>query len=240
VKFPRIYALSEYALTVEFGDAIDPDINGSVIALRDHLSREPFPGLKEMVPAYTSLTIYYSPGAIREQVPGSSAADTVALWLEARIGLGQTDLGMIEQGTEIPVCYDPSLGTDLSWVAEYCGLSPQQVVDLHTSRSYRVYMIGFVPGFPYMGITDPVIHVPRKQQPARIVPQGSVALAGGQTGIYPADIPGGWQVIGRTPLVLFDPRKEPLTTLRAGMTVRFRPISLQAYHEMAQYGDKNN
>ena len=222
---------------MEFGVSIDPDINRQVIELYGGLRRNPFPGFLEAVPAYASLTVFFDPQAVRQLNPGETATATVQGILRthhrALAGKpGEDD----PEVREVPVCYDPSLGTDLAWVADFCGLSTAEVAERHYSRLYRVYMVGFVPGFPYMGITDPAIEVPRKAQPSIRVPRGSVALAGRQTGIYPADIPGGWQVIGRTPLPLFDPATDPCTLLRAGMTVRFRPVSLDAYNRLEQYG----
>ncbi len=240
MKYPRIYALSEYAVTVEFGDTIDPGINRMVISLRDQLSREPFPGFRESVPAYASLTVYFDPWEVRQAWPGDTAALAVGRILEARSRFASPEQGDEQAIVEVPVCYDSTLAADLTWVAKFAQVSVEDVVRLHTARTYRVYMIGFVPGFPYLGVTDPAIEVPRKQQPALSVPAGSVALAGRQTGIYPAPIPGGWQVIGRTPIRLFNPDQEPYTTFRAGMTVRFTPIPLKTYQEMAAYADSHS
>ncbi len=237
VNAPRIYAISECALTMAFGAAIDPGINRHVTDLCSGFQRDPFPGFLEAVPAYASLTVYFDPLATRNAFPGKSASGTVADIMRQRSA--RMPWIAVEEDPvihDIPVCYDPSFGTDLAWVADYCGLSPEAVIDMHCSPLYRVYMIGFVPGFPYMGITDPAIEVPRKSQPSLSVPRGSVALAGRQTGIYPADIPGGWQVIGRTPLALFDPAGEPCSLFRAGMTVRFTPVSLETYTQMERHG----
>lgn len=220
-----------------FGDTIDPALNRRVTELYGVFQRDPFPGFLEAVPAYASLTVFFDPMVVRRDNPDDTAAATVQgiLWTRYRelAGKAMEDDPDIH---EIPVCYDPSLGTDLAWVADFCGLSAAEVVERHCSRLYRVYMVGFVPGFPYMGITDPAIDVPRKAEPTINVPRGSVALAGRQTGIYPADIPGGWQVIGRTHLPLFDPAADPCTLLRPGMTVRFSPVSLDAYNRLVYNG----
>jgi inhibitor of KinA len=237
VNVPRIYRLSECAMTMELGDNIEPGLNRLSMALYDGFRRDPFPGFLEAVPAYASLTIFFNPQALRKTNPGDTAAATVQgiLWTRYRALAGYAGEDDPEIH-EIPVCYDPSFGTDLSWVADFCGLSAKEVIERHCSPLYRVYLVGFVPGFPYLGITDPAIDVPRKTEPSIKVPRGSVALAGRQTGIYPADIPGGWQVIGRTPLSLFDPTVDPCTLLRAGMTVRFNPVSLDAYNRLAHHG----
>jgi inhibitor of KinA len=237
VNAPRIYRLSECAMTMEVGQAIDPEINRQVIELYHGFRRDPFPGFLEAVPAYASLTVYFDPQATRLAFPGKTAAETVARIMRQRYA--PLSAVVVEEDPvvfQVPVCYDPSFGTDLAWVADYCGLSTEALIDRHCSVLYRVYMIGFVPGFPYLGITDPSIEVPRKARPALSVPRGSVALAGRQTGIYPADIPGGWQVIGRTPLALFDPVAEPCSLLRAGMKVQFRPISPVEFAQMEEHG----
>lgn len=134
---------------------------------------------------------------------------------------------------EIPVCYHPSLGIDLNWVSSHLNLSVEEIVSLHTSVSYRIYMIGFIPGFPYMGTLPTALEVPRKQTPSMKIPMGSIAIAGKQTGIYPAEVPGGWQVIGRTPLKMFDKTKEPCSILNAGDTIQFKSINLEEFNQFA-------
>jgi inhibitor of KinA len=135
---------------------------------------------------------------------------------------------------ELPVCYDLSMAPDLPWVAEYCRLSIPEVIALHTRGIYRVYMIGFIPGFPYMGMLPPALEVPRKLRPALSVAAGSVALAGRQTGIYPFSIPGGWQIIGRTTYRLFDVNREPCCTLEVGQQIKFVPITLEQFKQQSR------
>jgi inhibitor of KinA len=134
---------------------------------------------------------------------------------------------------ELPVCYDLSMAPDLPWVAEYCRLSIPEIIDLHSREIYRVYMIGFIPGFPYLGMLPPALEVPRKLRPALSVAAGSVALAGRQTGIYPFSIPGGWQVIGRTNYPLFDVNMEPCCSLELGQQIRFVPVSLAEFKQQS-------
>jgi inhibitor of KinA len=248
---PRIYAIHDQALTIEFADSISESIHARVIALQKKLEADPIPGLIEIVPSYSSLTVYFDPGPI----PVLNKNTTVKAWLlqhaektghAVDLSLDSSndsnngnhpkkDHGPIEkQGNsivEIPVCYDATLGFDLHWVARQLGMLPEEVVRLHASASYRVYMIGFIPGFAYMGTLPEALEVPRKKTPVSSVPAGSVALAGRQTGIYPAAIAGGWQVIGRTPLKLFDKKRNPVCLLKAGDLVRFTSISKEAFDQ---------
>ncbi len=194
-----------------------------VIALQHAIESNPFKGFIEFVPAYGSLTVYFN-----EQV----SASTVRSWLsDLSAQISDTSLATEGKQISIPVCYDPSLGTDLPWVSSHLNLSLEEIISLHTSVVYRVYMIGFIPGFPYMGTLPEQLEVPRKQTPSMKIPAGSVAIAGKQTGIYPAEVPGGWQVIGRTPLRMFDPNKSPCSFLNAGDIVQFKPITLETFNQ---------
>jgi len=220
---PRIYNIHDRAITIEFAAAISEATNLQVIALQHAIESNPFKGFIECVPAYGSLTVYLS-----EQV--STAA--VRSWL-SDLSAQVSNISLATEGKQIsiPVCYDPSLGTDLPWVSSHLNLSLEEIISLHTSVAYRVYMIGFIPGFPYMGTLPEQLEVPRKQTPSLKIPMGSVAIAGKQTGIYPAEVPGGWQVIGRTPLKMFDPSQSPCSFLNAGDLVTFMPITLDAFNQ---------
>jgi len=195
--------------------------------LQHAIESNPFKGLIDCVPAYGSLTVYFS-----EQV---SASEVRLLLSELGAQVSETTNPSSTPGRKIsiPVCYDPSLGVDLPWVSSHLNLSLEEIISLHTSFSYRVYMIGFIPGFPYMGTLPEQLEVPRKQTPSLKIPMGSVAIAGKQTGIYPAEVPGGWQVIGRTPLKMFDPSKSPCSFLNAGDLVQFNPITLDAFNQFS-------
>jgi inhibitor of KinA len=220
---PRIYNIHDQAITIEFATAISEATNMQVIAMQHAIESSPIKGFIEAVPAYGSLTVYFS-----EQV----SASTVRSWLsDLSAQVSNTSLATEGKQISIPVCYDPSLGTDLAWVAAHLNLSIEDIINLHSSISYRVYMIGFIPGFPYMGILPTALEVPRKQTPSMKIPAGSVAIAGKQTGIYPAEVPGGWQVIGRTPLKMFDPSTTPCSFLNAGDIVQFKPISLETFNQ---------
>ena len=220
---PRIYNIHDQAITIEFAAEINEATNMQVIALQHAIESSPFIGFIECVPAYGSLTVYFN-----EHVSASGVRSLLSD-LSAKV----SNISLATEGKQIsiPVCYDPSLGTDLPWVSSHLNLSLEEIISLHTSVVYRVYMIGFIPGFPYMGTLPEQLEVPRKQTPSMKIPAGSVAIAGKQTGIYPAEVPGGWQVIGRTPLKMFDPTKSPCSFLNAGDIVQFKPITLETFNQ---------
>lgn len=224
-----ITPLGDSAVLVRFGTSIDPAVHRRALALAERLERHPFPGLVETVPAYASVTVYYNP----IDVPLSAAAPTPYDAVCARLNamLDEQDDGEEEapRTVEIPVCYGGEFGPDLTDVAAMSGLSPEAVVALHAGTLYRVYLIGFAPGFPYLGTVPESIRAPRRATPRAAVPAGSVGIAGAQTGIYPFETPGGWQIIGRTPLKLFSPDRDPPSLLRVGDRVRFRPITPEEY-----------
>lgn len=222
---PRIYNIHDQAITIEFAQEISEATNMRVIALQHAIESNPFKGFIECVTAYGSLTVYFSASV--------SASEVRLLLSNLSAQVSDTVHGSSLFGKKIciPVCYDPSLGVDLPWVSSHLNLSLEEIISLHTSFSYRVYMIGFIPGFPYMGTLPSALEVPRKQTPSLKIPMGSVAIAGKQTGIYPAEVPGGWQVIGRTPLKMFDPFASPCSFLNAGDRVQFNPITLDAFNQ---------
>ena len=234
----RVYALGDRAVTVSFGEMVSEGAARSVAALRRSLELRPLPGMEEMVPSYTTLTLYYDPQRIRRSEAGALAgtvSDWVAKALADRLAVGvDTEAEPLMSPMEVPVCYEGPFSPDLYVVAGHAGLSTEEVIDLHTSVTYRVYLIGFVPGFPYMGLTDPRLEVPRRREPRLRVAPGSVGLAGRQTGIYPIETPGGWQVIGRTPLRLFDAWRAPCCLLEAGMRVRFRRIGKEEFESLSE------
>ncbi|MEI6948208.1 5-oxoprolinase subunit PxpB [Paraflavisolibacter sp. H34] len=221
----RIQPLGDAALLVHFGDAIDGELNEAVLALFHRIRALDLPGLLDVVPAYGSLAVYYDVYTVRQFSPGGvTAYETVAghiLQMHAEPAVAAD--GAIRKLT-VPVCYSLKFAPDLALVAGQKGITPQEVVRLHTARIYRVYMIGFLPGFAYMGEVDERIAVPRHAQPRRQVDAGCVGIAGRQTGIYPLASPGGWQIVGRTPLKLFDPAREVPSLFRPGDEVQFYSI----------------
>jgi 5-oxoprolinase (ATP-hydrolysing) subunit B len=211
--FPRISPLGDAALTIAFADQLDARARDQVLALRDTLSDDRPPGMIELVPAHVALTVHYEPSEIdystlRDLIRRAMRSPAASSPAPARAG----------RLVEIPVVYD---GPDLAEVAEATGLDVAQVIDRHRQREYQVAVLGFVPGFAYLTELDPALVLPRRSTPRPRVPAGSVAIAGGQTGIYPAATPGGWHLIGRTAIRLFDPTREPAALLAVGDRVRF-------------------
>jgi inhibitor of KinA len=199
----RIFPLGDSALTLDFGNSITESINKEVHSIFHSLQQQPINGMIEVVPAYSSLTLHYDIIALRNSIPGNiTVYDWVKEKLENFISTSISNNTNIGQKIRIPVCYQEEFGHDMNLVAEKTGLSKEEIIQLHTGKSYRVFMLGFLPGFPYMGKTDKKIFVPRKNEPEMVM-AGSVGLAGRQTGIYPMNSPGGWNVIGRTAVKLF-------------------------------------
>lgn len=224
----RIVALGDSALSVQFEDRIDPAVNARAIACADALTHSSLPGLRDVVPAFRSVTVYFDPLATDVDRLGTMlhACGQSSGSAPERHPWAQSSGGPVpdHRTIDIPVCYDPAFGLDLDGVCAASGLSIDEVVALHTGTAYRVYMLGFVPGFAYLGSVDPRIATPRRAAPRTSVPCGSVGIAGSQTGIYPRQTAGGWNIIGRTPeaMVSLDAARPAL--LAAGDTVRFHAI----------------
>lgn len=220
-----ILLAGDSAVSVEFGEEIHPAVNAQVRALHLALADAKLPGIVETVPTYRSLMIHYDPALLPYD----------ALCARLRSLLDRLDRIPLppSQVLEIPVLYGGEMGPDLEAVARHAGKSPQEVIRIHSSADYLVYMLGFTPGFPYLGGMDPAIAAPRLDTPRVKIPAGSVGIAGSQTGVYPLDSPGGWQLIGRTPVRMYDPdRPEPILP-RAGEYIRFRPIQREEYDRIA-------
>jgi len=221
----RIFPLSQNALTVEFGDVISPELNDRAIELCRAVEAQPFPGFIEAVPAYATATIFYDPAAVRASAStGTTAFDRVRTIVERMIERRGEAVVAEGRKVEIPVSFGGNAGLDLESASRESGMDIDEFVKIFTGREYRVYMLGFLPGFPYLGEVDERIAVPRLATPRTRVPRGSVGIAGRQTGIYPLESPGGWQIIGRTSEVLFDAKKELPVLLQPGDTVKFRAI----------------
>ena len=224
-KSYNIFPLGDAALIIDFGNVIDESINKLVHAVFHELLKDPIPGVIETVPAYCSLTIYYDVLFVRKK---TGAKETAFEWIAEKVKeyLSRERIEVEENGAliRIPVCYENEYGPDLNFIAMQNKISVEEIIHLHISRTYRVYMLGFLPGFAYMGMVNEKIATPRKQFPAP-VEAGSIGIAGRQTGIYPLNSPGGWQIIGRTPLQLFDKGKNDPTLFRTGDTVQFYSIT---------------
>lgn len=220
----KIFPLSDSAITIDFGNVIDEKINDFVMKLYRFCNENPFIGMIEAMPAYASLTIFYDVLKVRKtNVEAKTAFDFAKKYLENSLQNLNNEQVIEKNLITVPVIYD---GEDLSFVAEYNQLSIGEVITIHTSPIYRVYMMGFLPGFAYMGGLDARIATPRKAAPRTKVPAGSVGIAGNQTGIYPSESPGGWQLIGRTELQLYTPNLPEITLLKAGDLVKFIKIEI--------------
>jgi KipI family sensor histidine kinase inhibitor len=218
---PELHWLGDSALMLGFGSRIDPALSACVLAVSMRLAAARLPGVIDVVPAYASVALVLDPDS-----------DLDASTLEASVReLLSTPVGPMilprARSVLIPVCYGGTHGPDLPAVAAHAGLDPAQVIERHATAEYRVAMIGFKPGFPYLLGLDPALAMPRRATPRASVPAGSVAIGGPQTGIYPAESPGGWQLIGRTGVRLFDPARERPSLLAPGDRVRFRPVAAQ-------------
>jgi inhibitor of KinA len=213
----KIVNLSESAVVVEFGRTIDFELNDKALDLASSLATDPFPGFIEAVPAYASTTVFYDPVVARLN------STVLAELLAEHISNGRSlhSRGETSSPIEIPVDFSDRSAPDLADISARLKLKPSHVIDRFLARTYRVFMIGFLPGFAYMGEVDEAIAVPRKEVPRTAVPKGSVGLAGKQTGIYPLESPGGWQIIGRTSVEMFTPDAKAPSFLKAGDEVRF-------------------
>jgi len=222
----RFRIAGDRGLLVEYGDAIDPAINRKVRAMAIALGQQTPQGVVEIIPTYRSLLILYDPF-----LTDPPQLEEALLRLEERLSEIEIPL---PKTVEIPVCYGGEFGPDLEFVAQSHGLSPEEVIRLHSEPVYQVYMIGFTPGFPFLGGLPKILHTPRRETPRTRVPAGSVGIANDQTGIYPIESPGGWQLIGRTPLKIFDPKRSNPFLLKAGDLLKFKPISPDEYRRLAE------
>lgn len=221
----RFLPCGDRAVTVEWGSTIDERINRQVHAFARKVEELFHPAITEVVPTYRSATVHYRPEVL-------SYEELKQLLLSlTQGGIEETEELPV---VEIPVCYGGEYGPDLEEVAQHCSLTPEEVIARHTAPTYRIYMLGFTPGFPYLGGMDPSIAAPRRKEPRIHIPAGSVGIAGEQTGVYPIVSPGGWQLIGRTPLRLFDPQREQPILLSAGAGIRFVPIDEETFRKMEE------
>ncbi|MEP6484763.1 MAG: 5-oxoprolinase subunit PxpB [Rudaea sp.] len=225
---PSIEALGDSALLIRLGDRIDDALNDAAIDLSDFLRSQKLTGVREVAPAYASVCVRYD---ITAFASGTNAFDDIS----ERVRRAMADVVGIKRErqtpdpVEIPVCYGGPFGLDLADVAAHCGIGIAEVIDRHASPEYVVAMLGFMPGFPYLRGLDDRLHTPRRATPRTRVPAGSVAIGGAQTGVYPSELPGGWLLIGRTPLTLFDPSRTQPALLLPGQRVRFKPIDAHEF-----------
>ena len=223
----RFLPCGDSAVTVEFGNRIDDQLNGAVHAFASAVEALGHPAIREVVPTYRSATVHYLPHLLEY---------AALVQLLRPLTETQGGAGPFGAPVEIPVLYGGPWGPDLEEVAAHCGMTPEQVIAAHSAPCYRIYMLGFTTGFPYLGGMDPRLATPRRKEPRIRIPAGSVGIAGSQTGVYPIESPGGWQLIGRTPLRLFDLGSDPPILLQAGRSIRFVPIDEPTYHRLERRG----
>ena len=224
-SYPRIKPVGDCAVLIECGECISEEVNRRVTGLAARLEEAHLPGLLKTVPAFASLLVYYDP-LIVDYHTVCKALENLAAQNQEGKKAGRT--------VEIPVCYGGEYGEDLPHVARHAGLSEGEVIRLHSGKSYRIYMLGFLPGFPYLGGLDRRLFTPRLPNPRTKIPAGSVGIGGEQTGIYPMESPGGWQLIGRTPLRLFHPEDGGKVPYEAGDFIRFVPVSPKEFAELVK------
>jgi KipI family sensor histidine kinase inhibitor len=228
VSAARFEAIADDAWLLQLGNRIDAKTNAGVHALCAKIRQHNPAWLRDLVPAYASLAVFFDPAV--------ASADAVCDWLRAHVedsSATAIDTTGSPRLVEIPVAYGGSFGPDLDGAAAELGLAPDELVQRHANAEYTVAMIGFAPGFPYLLGLDPALALPRLATPRTAVPAGSVGIGGAQTGIYPRESPGGWRLIGRTPLALFDPTNEPPALLAPGDRVRFRAIGADEFARLA-------
>lgn len=222
----RIVAAGDACVLLQFDERIAPEVNARAVAAAAMLHRAAVPGVRDIVPTFRSLAVHFDP--LQTQYDALMEAVREA----ARVAPAGEQLHA-SAVTRIPVCYGGEFGPDLHEVARFAGVSEDAVVDLHCGASYRVFMLGFMPGFAYLGTVPDPIAAPRRRSPRARVVAGSVGIAGAQTGVYPADTPGGWQLIGRTPVRMFDVSRPEPCLLAPGDTVRFHAVDRATYQELA-------
>ncbi|MEA5019716.1 MAG: 5-oxoprolinase subunit PxpB [Gordonibacter sp.] len=209
------------ALNLEFANTISAETSAKIRMAAENLTADPIKGITELVPTFCSLMVYYNPLII--------TFDELSTRLRGKLrDVGEVDLS-VRKIVQIPVCYGGDFGPDLESVAKHANLSPHEVIKMHTAHDYLIDMLGFLPGFAYLGGLDPRLHTPRLATPRTLIEPGSVGIGGAQTGIYPLASPGGWQIIGRTPLRPYDPDRTKPILYAAGEYLRFIPIAPDEY-----------
>jgi KipI family sensor histidine kinase inhibitor len=226
---PIFRIAGDRGLLMEFGDTVDPGINRKIRAVTMAIDARPPEGVVEIIPTYCSIILVYDP-LLTDPCALIPILEAMERSLEA------AELPEPET-TVLPVCYHPSLGPDLESLAARHKLTVEEVIAIHTKPLYPIYMLGFTPGFPYLGGLEERLHTPRLDSPRKKVPAGSVGIANNQTGIYPIESPGGWQLIGRCPVKLFDPRKKDAILLEAGNLLKFKSIDLETYERLKKEED---
>lgn len=226
MKDIKILTAGDSALLVEFGKEINKEINQKITAVVKIIKEQQIEGIVELIPSFCALVINYDPRVISYD----EIKKRVESIFELDIAVGETKKRVFE----IPVCYGGEYGPDIENIAKNAGLSVEEVIKIHSSRDYLIYMLGFLPGFCYLGGLDERIHTPRLANPRLKINAGSVGIGGSQTGIYPLDSPGGWQLMGMTPVKTYDPDREVPILVEAGDYIRFIPVDEEEYNRIKQ------
>lgn len=224
----KFLSCGDCAVTVAFAQEIREETNRRIRFLAAKIQSTGIHGVQETVPTFCSLTVYYDPLVLSRKRLEHYILHLLAAYRD--------DGNVQKRVFEIPVCYEGEFAPDMEDVCRLTALSRQQVISLHSSRDYLIYMLGFLPGFPYLGGMDARLEVPRLDSPRTRIPPGAVGIGGKQTGVYPLASPGGWRLIGRTPAVLYDPHRENPIIYQAGDYIRFRPISLEEFRRLSDIG----
>ena len=226
---PTISPVGDRAISIDFGQVIDPTINRHIRQTIERIKELQLDGIIELVPTYCALLVEYDAMLYSY----SEICNIIEPTLEE--GMANT-INELVTVVEVPTVYGGEFGPDLSFVASHNHLSEDEVISIHSGTDYLVYMLGFIPGFTYLGGMDPRIATPRLSSPRTLIPAGSVGIAGEQTGTYPSDSPGGWQIIGRTPVTMYDMSKAQAALLNAGDYVRYVPIDESEFHRIKALG----
>ena len=225
----RILPQGDRCRMIYFGDQIDMSIGRLCLAAANLLRQAELPGVTDVVPSFIALAVHYQPNGRH----GPRYAE-LAAQIERLLSQGITPDTQTGRDVEIPVCYGGEYGPDLDEVARHAGISTDEVISLHTQPGNLVFMLGFAPGLPYIGVHDERLNIPRRASPRTAVPPGSVAVANRQSVLYPSRLPGGWNIIGATPLSLFDPARTPSTLMQPGDRVRFVPIDATEFDRLRE------
>lgn len=229
MKKAKILTAGDSALLIEFEQKIAPEINAQITAFVHLLKGQHIEGVTDLIPAFASLLINYDPRVIGYK--------DLKARIEELLKIEVSEEASEARVFEIPVCYGGEYGPDIANIAENAGLSEQEVIDIHCSKDYLIYMLGFLPGFVYLGGLDERIHTPRLANPRISIPAGSVGIAASQTGIYPLNSPGGWQLLGMTPVKTYDPERETPILVEAGDYIRFVPVTEEEFLKIKKQVD---
>ena len=228
--YPRILPTGDRALTVEFGNEINEQINAHLMGFINKVKENHIKGIEEMIPSFRAVLVHYNP-ALHSY---SQMSEIIRGVLNQQI----SDVGHKRRIVEVPVCYENGLGPDIEFVASHAGLSIEEVIKIHSKDPYLIYMLGFQPGFPYLGGLDERIHTPRLETPRLKLEAGSVGIGGAQTGLYPMESQGGWQIIGLTPVKCYNPSAQRPIPYCAGDYIKFVPISYDEYLRLKELDEK--